>query len=253
MSETEVSEEFVPRMATTLPPDVLRERLRELAPWGYEFLFSNGVRASEFRSDTFFEEEPLALWAFLRERIPEQELRGGKALDVGANVGHYSFFLRSELDMDVLGIDNDERNVAGANLLLELSGLDRVRFSCEDGNTFRIPAQFDLILHLGTLDHLQNPFLALANAAAMLKPGGWFALELQTYEHPDDERICLFVPDSDRLSCCWFLGRAALEGMLAEVGLEGWEILLEWEEPELVAERMSRILGVARKPLAEGG
>lgn len=248
MSDAASRSPYVPFITTHLTPDELREELRPFAPWQYEIVFSNGVRTSDLGLGPFFTAEPLAKWHYITGRIPDEDLQGGSALDIGAHVGHYAMFLRQEFDMTVLGIDNDPRNVAAANMLLGLSDLDRVRFACEDADQFVVDEQFDLIVHFGTLDHLPNPYLALKNASAMLRPGGWFALELGTYVDPEDENVCLFVPRSSGLSCCWFLGKGALLAMMAEVGFRDCEVTLEWEAPEVIGERMRRTQVLARTP-----
>jgi hypothetical protein len=233
---------------TSVPPAELRERLRQYAPWRFEVHFSNGVRTSEFEHGAFFVEHPLAKWHAVKDRIPASALRGRRALDIGTNIGHFPIFLRRTFDMDVVGVDYDARTLEIAHLLVELSGLDHIDLLCADANVFRVDEQFDLILHFGTLDHLLNPYLALENASAMLAPGGYFALELQTYKHPEDPNICLFVPPAKGVTCCWFLGENALLEMMRRAGFVEIETVLEWEAKDVIGERMRRLQLLARKP-----
>jgi 2-polyprenyl-3-methyl-5-hydroxy-6-metoxy-1,4-benzoquinol methylase len=233
---------------TTLPPDELRELLRGWEPWRYEVIFSNGVRTSEFAIAPFFVASPVTKWHVFKDHIPEEALRGGRVLDVGSNIGHYSIFLRSRFDMTVTGLENSPRNLEVARFLLELTNLDRIEYFDADASMWREQSGFDLILHLGTLDHLRHPLLALEHAAAMLKPGGYLALETQALVDEDDPFACRYVGDSDpSTSLCWLLGQGALLRMLEEVGFDPVEVVLDWRRPELIGEDMSRLSVVARK------
>jgi 2-polyprenyl-3-methyl-5-hydroxy-6-metoxy-1,4-benzoquinol methylase len=243
--ELDLYDLYVP---TDVTADQLRERLRRWEPWRHEIVFGNGVRTSELATAEPFVPHPLAKWHFFKDLIPEAALRGRRALDVGSNIGHYSLFLRSQYEMDVVGIELNQRNLAVARFLLELTGLDRVEFREVDAERFRDDALFDLVLHLGTLDHLKNPLLALENAAAMLAPGGYLALELQTYKDAADEMLCKFVDvKAESQTCRWFLGKDALVAMLRESGFEQIEIVAEWSSPELIGESMRRLHLLARK------
>lgn len=239
---------FVP---TTLPSDELRGRLREWAPWRYEVIFSNGVRTSEFERAPFFVENPVNKWHVFKDHIPEEALRDGKALDVGSNIGHYSIFLRSRFGMTVTGLESSRRNLEVANFILGLTSLDRIEYVEADASTWHEQGDFDLVLHLGTLDHLRHPLLALEHAAGMLKPGGYLALETQTLADEDEPFACRYVGESDpSTSLVWLLGHGALLRMLEEAGFDRVEVVLDWRRPELIGEDMSRFSVVARKAAA---
>ena len=81
---------------------------------------------------------------------------------------------------------------------------------------------------LGTLDHLRHPLLALENAARMLRPGGYLALELQTLSRDDDGPLCRYVGDDTSTTCRWFIGKEALRGMLSDAGFDRMQIVLDW-------------------------
>src|SRR5207237_1363094 len=145
---------------------------------------------------------------------------------------------------------NSVRNLEVAQFLREVTGLDRVSFLEADANTYRSDETFDLILHLATLDHFKNPFLAFENAGAMLRPGGYLALELQTYRSADgNDRLCLFArPGRDGpATCWWFLGKQAVLDMLEEAGFSSAEVVLEWSSAEAIGESMRRLHVVGRK------
>lgn len=248
--ERDGGDEGTLRIRTNVPAEQLRERLRAWAPWRHEILFSNGVRTSELERGPMFVERPLDKWRQVAVHLPLDELRGGRALDVGSNIGHNSLALRRELGMTVTGVENNQRNLEVARFLLELANLDGIEFVDADASTWRGASDLDLVLHFGTLDHLRHPLLALENTAAMLRPGGCLALELQVLVREDDEMLCRYVGTADTsTTCCWFLGRGALLEMLAESGFKAVETVLEWRKPELLGSDMARLVLVARRSI----
>jgi 2-polyprenyl-3-methyl-5-hydroxy-6-metoxy-1,4-benzoquinol methylase len=235
------------RIETSLPADELRERLRQWEPWRYEIVFSNGVRTGEFARGPMFVERPLDKWDQAAPYLPVDELRGGTALDVGSNIGHYSLFLARELGMRVTGLETNKRNLSVAHFLAQTAGVDGVEFVDADASHWHGASGLDLVLHFGTLDHLRHPLLALENSAAMLRPDGYLALELQTLARDDDKRLCRYVGPSQETTCWWFLGRGALHQMLADAGFDRIRTVVEWTNPELLGDEMARTLLVARR------
>ncbi len=237
-----------------MPAAELRERLGQWAPWRYDVSFSNGVRTSELPTTEPFVAQPVSKWHTFENRLPDDALRGRRALDVGSNIGHYAFYLSERYDMEVVGLELNPRNLEVARFLLQATGLDRISFLAEDANWFRAEQPFDLVLHFGTLDHFKNPFQALENAAAMLVPGGYLALEVQTYKDPSgDETLCKFQPHTptSQHTVWWLLGKQALLNMLDTAGFADVEILLEWDAPEKIGPTMRRMSLLARTPAAE--
>jgi tRNA (mo5U34)-methyltransferase len=241
--------EFDLYLTTEMPAVDLRQQLRRREPWRYEVFFSNGVRTSEFRTMAHFTRFPLTKWDVFAREIPAEAIRGGKALDVGSNIGHHSFNLRTRYDMDVLGIDDHPRNLEVANFLRNVSGLDNIRFRHADANSFHSDETFDLVVHFGTLDHLKHPMQALENVAAMLRCDGYLALELQTYKQGEDETLCKFVENgfNGDNTCWWFLGKDALLGMLRRSGFDRIEVLHEWSSPDRIGPDMRRLRLLARR------
>jgi 2-polyprenyl-3-methyl-5-hydroxy-6-metoxy-1,4-benzoquinol methylase len=235
-------------LETPLAPEELRAQLRRWEPWRHEVVFGNGVRTSELAQGEMFTARPLEKWHDFESRIPPEALQSGRALDVGSNIGHYSIFLRRTFGMNVTGLETNPRNLEVARFLVQASGLDGIEFLDADASAWREGSGFRLVLHFGTLDHLRHPFAALENAAAMLEPDGYLALELQTLDDPADPYLCRFVGDSDdSTTCCWFLGRGALLRMLEEAGFDRVEVLREWRKPELIGEDMARLVILARR------
>ena len=117
------------------------------------------------------------------------------AIDVGAGVGYFSSFLR-DLGLRVLAVDAREENVA--------EGRRRhpdIEFVCRDveGDSFAEMGLFDLVLCVGLLYHLENPFRAIRNLHAltervlivesMCAPGAFPNLELLDEGQVEDQGL----------------------------------------------------------------
>jgi SAM-dependent methyltransferase len=246
MSDSERNDIF--RIATDEEPEVLRTRLEAWGPWRMEVLFSNGIKTSDF--PTF---EPFNRYPLTKARLFERkcnvfaEKTGGRALDVGFNVGHNSLFLAKEYGMQVTGIDESERHQQVARYFAKCEGIN-IDFKVADANFFKAEEAFDLVLHFGTLYHLPHPLLALDNAFASLKPGGILALETQTYEHADDPRLCKFFNSDRDLTNYWALSPDTLRAYMGLTGFVGFEIVNVWENERLARNGMARTCLIARKP-----
>lgn len=106
-----------------------------------------------------------AQWLVVRKLLErlmlENDIR--RACDVGCGVGVFSQRLAA-LGIDVLGVDGREENVAEAGLRCP-----NCRFEVGDvqSSAVRKIGSFDLVFCFGLLYHLENPFAALRNLAAM--------------------------------------------------------------------------------------
>lgn len=233
-------------------PD-LYQHLKQWEPWRHEIHFSNGVKTTDLETTTPLQKFPLSKWFVFKNFVAPEDLRGGRALDIGSNCGYNALYLRDEYMMEVVGIDVEPRHVEVAEFLLALTGLDRVRFELNDANHYRSAEPFDLVLHFGTLYHLRHPFLSLENSAHNLKPGGILALETQTYLDGQDgsESTCLFLPGRHmgESSNWWVLGKNAVVGMLEACGLTDVKVVFSWSNPEVLGgSQFERTCFYARKP-----
>jgi tRNA (mo5U34)-methyltransferase len=92
-----------------------------------------------------------------------------RCIDVACHEGYYSSLLAQRGCKSVLGIDGRAENVAGARLMRDVLGLRNLTF--EQADVTRIGAarfgQFDIVLVLGLLYHLENPVGTLRLARAL--------------------------------------------------------------------------------------
>jgi SAM-dependent methyltransferase len=207
-------------VSTSLSPAELAPMLEQWAPWRHLIRFSNGLATDQFETGEPFNPDPLGKIRLIEERLPWDELRAGRALDVGFNCGYNTVHLAATHSMTVVGVDVSPRHKEVAEFLSDTAGVsDRVRFELADATTFGEAGTYDLVLHFGTLYHLPNPVLAIETTANNLRPGGWLALETQVYVGPD-QRLSKFIHgDRGDLSNWWSLSEETLVTILRHHGL----------------------------------
>jgi len=101
------------------------------------------------------------LGQLLKPLKKDLELR--TAVDVGCGLGHFAVFLRN-LGFDVLALDGRQENVNEAKR--RAPEIEFRMANAEDGGIQAL-GKFDLVLCLGLLYHLENPFVAVRNLFAM--------------------------------------------------------------------------------------
>jgi SAM-dependent methyltransferase len=238
---------FILELETDLPRDALRDHLRRYEPWGHRIDFSNGVSTAELARRTPFADNPLQKLLTVANVIPFETLRGGALLDIGCNSGYNSIHAAAHFGMNVVGLDVSKRHMEVCNFLADLARV-KAEFLLGNAETFSRPAAFDVVLHFGTLYHLPNPLLALKTTFDNLKPGGWLALETQTYDHPDDPNLCYFMHmhNNDKTNF-WAISESVLIRYMTFIGFTAIDLLLK-VSPPLLGEHMNRAILVARKP-----
>lgn len=238
----------VPMLQTSLGREELSRRLRSWEPWSSRIDFSNGVSTKDFRPRAPFSEYPLTKLKIVAQAIPFAELAEARVLDIGCNVGYNSIAVSVLFGLSCVGFDVVPRHIEAARFLAEVAGVN-TDFTIASAESFRSSHPFDVALHFGTLYHLQNPLLSLRLTFENLRPGGYLALETQVYDHPDDRNICYFMhmQNQDQTNF-WALSTTVLEITLRLIGF-GEVRQLKKVVPALgLAQHMSRIILVARKP-----
>jgi SAM-dependent methyltransferase len=237
-------------LQTSLSHEELCDRLKNWEPWSIRVDFSNGVSTKGFKRRTPFNEHPLNKFNVVEAAIPFAELSGGRMLDLGCNAGYNSINAAIKYGVFCTGVDIVPRHIEISRFFSELAGVD-AQFHIGDAETFSRPEEFDLVLHFGTLYHLPNPVLSLQTAFDNLRPGGYFALETQVYDHPEDSNICYFMHmQNNDPSNFWALSTSVLTKCLELVGFSEIRQLLSVVPAKGLAQYMSRLIMVARKPTA---
>jgi tRNA (mo5U34)-methyltransferase len=127
-------------------------------PWHHDFEIVAGVR-------TFGSYDPATLWSALR--LPE-DLRGTSLADVGASNGYFSFEARKR-GARVVAFDFRHKDNSGFGLAQYINGMSDIEHHQINVLDLDVDVygQFDVVLALGLLYHISDPYLALANCAAL--------------------------------------------------------------------------------------
>lgn len=97
---------------------------------------------------------------------------GGLAmLDIGCGGGLLAEPL-ARLGAQVTGIDAAERNIAIARAHAEQTGTRITYLPCAAEDLLNSPQRFDVVLAMEVIEHVSDPAVFLATAAALMKPNG---------------------------------------------------------------------------------
>ena len=220
-------------------------KIRPAGGWRHLIHFSNGVKTSDVEKAKPWSDAPLNKIKMVERKFPDFAKRGGRALDIGCNIGYNSLYLADAYDMDVLGIDVTEGQMVVCREFAKLCGKTNARFELKNAETYREPNAFDLIVHFGTLYHLRNPILALESASKNLKIGGVLALETQCHGARGGDIARYVRGFNGDVSNWWALGDGSLKKILQFCGFGEIQEVFHWTSPLL--DGMYRIIWVMKK------
>ena len=127
-------------------------------PWHHDFEIIPGVR-------THGAYDPAPLWQELQ--LPD-DLTGLSVADVGASNGYFSFAARGR-GARVVSFDFRHKDNSGFGLAQYINGLTDIEHHHVNVLDMNMAdyGQFDIVLALGLLYHVADPYRALANCAAL--------------------------------------------------------------------------------------
>jgi tRNA (mo5U34)-methyltransferase len=174
--------ELLPAEPAPIAPELRRE-LDRPPPWMYPWPLRDGTGAP------VHSEELVSVHQTRREMI-EPVVRaalatagpGARVLDLGCNEGLFAHLARAWGAGHVLGCDIRDNNIRRATAIRDHYGISpaELEFRCVDALTLdSAPCQFDLVLALGLIYHLEDPVGALRVARRMLAPDGLCVVESQ--------------------------------------------------------------------------
>lgn len=189
---------------------------------------------------------------FLRSRYVRREISRLKAsgfnpeqvLDAGSGFGQYSFRLaRTFPGAKIIGLDVKADLVDSCNDFAKQAGLsppDRIHFVVGDLLNLTYILQFDLVLAVDVMEHIEDDVRVFVNFGQALKPGGIF---IMTTPYFDGENASLradapFVDEHVRPG----YSKSELEQKLAQAGMTlerftitygpwgeaAWRLLQQW-------------------------
>lgn len=161
-----------------------------------------------------------------RGRVFKAIRPGSRVLDVGCDTGRFGEALRTQKACSVDGI---EPYLPAADAARTRLNQVFVR-SIENEMSFDGLVDYDAILFLDVIEHLQNPWAVLKGALKVLRPGGTIHLVVPNIAHISVVRRLLKgqfdysdYGTMDRTHLRWFT-RSSLRNALEEAGFVGVEI-----------------------------
>lgn len=140
----------------------IREQVDSVKNWHHKFEITKGV----WTPGTY---DPSGLWNRLRL---EDDLTGKRVLDIGARDGYFSLHLLKR-GANVVAVDYMSPDDMGFSTTMRLNGVH-----CEfiQANLYDLPKvlteRFDIVLYLGVLYHLPDPYLSMEIVHNLTKSGG---------------------------------------------------------------------------------
>ena len=105
-------------------------------------------------------------WEHLKKLLPEN-IKGKSVLDIGSNIGFFSYKLKEMGAKRVVAIDTDYFYQAKEVSEIIDGGVNFKRLDAYKVST--LDEKFDIVLFMGIFYHLPDPFLALKLAASVCK------------------------------------------------------------------------------------
>jgi 2-polyprenyl-3-methyl-5-hydroxy-6-metoxy-1,4-benzoquinol methylase len=233
---------------TSLSPEELIARLAQVrlkGGWRHKINFSNGFSTDKLETGKPWSDRPLNKIKMVDKAFPDFAKQGGRALDVGSNIGYNSLYLASRYSMSVTGIDVTQGHVNVSKTFAELGGVSSVEFKLANAETYLEKGAFDLVVHFGTLYHLRNVIRALETASANLRAGGFLALETVCDGPPGSMHARYVRGFNNDPSNWWAVGDGALRSILDFCGFSEPQEVFRWTHPSL--DGMYRIIWATRK------
>ena len=216
--------------------------------WFYNYELPDGSSTETYHGDqlsAIHETRWQLLQRTLEQAFP-QGLAALDAIDLAAHQGWFSMQMAAAGLSRVTGVDQRASHVEDSRLMAELLGHDQLRFLHSDIFDLDTDAlgQFDLVLMLGLLYHLENPVGALRLARALCKqlcvletqivPGMSGMVDFGSYRFVRplkgsfgiiDEIDETHAPEAGATGICLVPSLEALTWLLHKVGFQRVEVL----------------------------
>src|SRR5690606_35567970 len=96
-----------------------------------------------------------------------------RILDAGMGLGQYTYFLAKRFpDAEILAVDVKEDQVVDCKYFFSKCGLDKVKFEIADLTKIDYENEFDFILCVDVMEHIEDDRSVFKNFARALKKGG---------------------------------------------------------------------------------
>lgn len=115
----------------------------------------------------------------VRGALDEISWRGRTVLDVGCGTGRAAYEVAKRGAKQVLGIDYAPSAIREAEARYRLPNLE---FCCSDVK--KMKGKYDVVVSLGTIEHMDKPLTVLKNLKRMVKPGGSLIVTSPNWTNP---------------------------------------------------------------------
>jgi tRNA (mo5U34)-methyltransferase len=225
-------------------------------PWHHSFEIIPGVLTNGSY-------DPTNIWKELQ--LPG-DLTGLKLADVGASNGYFSFEAR-KLGAKVVAFDYRHKDNSGFGLAQYINGMDDIEH--HQLNVLKLDAEifgtFDIVLALGLFYHVSDPYLALANCAALSKKKLFiesFCIDESFNRWTKLQPVMRFITDPERFpekghlnndrSNFWGFTSICLQQMVEDVGFVVNRMDVRRNRVFIEATRSVFDLSATRSSLAHG-
>ena len=131
-----------------------------------------------------------------------------KILDAGSGFGQYVYYMaRKNPNWNILGIDVKEEQITDCNDFFRQIGFSNARFEKGDLTKLHFDTQFDLVLCVDVMEHIEDDILVFKNYHQALKKGGMVLISTPSDQggsdadhehHHEDEGISGFIDEHVR-------------------------------------------------------
>jgi SAM-dependent methyltransferase len=119
----------------------------------------------------------------LRRVLPATDGSFGTILDAGCGNGVFSLELaKRHPEAQVIGVELEPELVARANEIARRAGLTNLRFQQGDVTKLDFDEEFDLVVSVDNLEHVEDDVTAMTGLLRALRPGGRLVNHVPGYE-----------------------------------------------------------------------
>lgn len=105
-----------------------------------------------------------------------------RILDAGCGRGTFSMELaKAHPEAEIVGVDLDEEILCKASFIAAKAGLDNLRFQVADVTALPFDGEFDLVVSVDNLEHVEDDVTAMRCLRKALRPGGRLVVHVPGY------------------------------------------------------------------------
>ena len=150
---------------------------------GSELAYTPGLSSAEKTYIQIFGAPINGLRIRIRRILPVIKGSPAKILDAGCGRAVFSMLLARKFPQaDVLGIDLDEDQLQVNEKIAKTANLQNLHFSLQDVALLPYREEFDIVLSVDNIEHIEDDQKALESLANSLKAGGTLYLHVPAYE-----------------------------------------------------------------------